>query len=114
MSGCLVVAFALLGRWQWRAAWSGPLDLQNLLYAVEWWLFGAAVVVGWGRLVYEELNPKAAPAVYPAPTPNPQPVAAGEPEVPAPQSEADEILASYNAYLARLHADPRARKTWSR
>ncbi|MGO1315988.1 MAG: SURF1 family protein [Cellulomonadaceae bacterium] len=36
------------------------LDLQNVFYAIQWWIFGLFVVVLWGRLVLDEARGSAA------------------------------------------------------
>ena len=106
----LVVAFALLGRWQWQTGReAGHWDFQNLTYAVQWWLFGAFVLYAYGRWIYEELHPAPKEEEPAPPVPQPSPVPDDR-----PLSAADQVLAAYNAYLARLAADPGASKTWRR
>jgi cytochrome oxidase assembly protein ShyY1 len=77
--------------------------LRNLLYAIQWWLFAAAVVYFWWKLVRDELEPPAErvrevrePVREPART-------AAAPPQPTPADEAEDAeLAAYNQYLAGL------------
>jgi DNA-binding transcriptional regulator of glucitol operon len=129
----LVGAFAFLGRWQWNRAMSDTGSLQNLLYAVEWWVFAALVVGGWVQLVRDELrgtgrnrlrraaepgerssessDVRELPAfATPSTTSRPAPSRRDPADSDAGADvdhEADEELAAYNAYLAWLAEHPR-------
>jgi DNA-binding transcriptional regulator of glucitol operon len=130
----LIGAFAFLGRWQWNRAMSDTGSIQNLLYAIEWWVFAALVVAGWVQLVRDELRGTgrsllrraepgepssglpafADPSTTTRPNPDHRDVADSLParaagaatEEPADREE-DEELAAYNAYLAWLAEHPR-------
>jgi DNA-binding transcriptional regulator of glucitol operon len=129
-----VGAFAFLGRWQWDRAMSDSGSIQNLLYAIEWWVFAALVVAGWVQLVRDEVRGtgrgllrRAEPAERSSGLP-----AFAEPSMTSRQrqdgrdfadsaasqelvtglegevaDEVDEELAAYNAYLAWLAEHPR-------
>lgn len=110
----LVSAFVFLGRWQWHRAMAPSGSLINLLYAIEWWVFAALVVLGWAHLIRDELRgtvPTAKLAMAPeSELPAFAQRRAGDPvaEPPSPEDEAaDAELAAYNAYLAWLNANPR-------
>lgn len=60
---CLTVVILLfgLGVWQWRVATGsayadGPakLELRNLVYALQWWVFGCFGVWFWFRFIRDE------------------------------------------------------------
>ena len=124
----LVVAFGFLGRWQWGRAMSSTGSLQNLLYALEWWVFAGLVVLGWAHLVRDEVRAAAGLPVRP-PEGTQAPSlpsfatgqhgrqqgrpAAGRGRRPASAADAeadvaaDAELAAYNEYLAWLHEHPR-------
>lgn len=53
----LCIAFALLGRWQWNESQAPGGDLQNFLYAWQWWLFAVLAVGGWIKLMRDEVHP---------------------------------------------------------
>lgn len=53
----LCIAFALLGRWQWDESQAPGGDLQNFLYAWQWWLFAVLAVGGWIKLMRDEVHP---------------------------------------------------------
>ncbi|MDQ1636347.1 MAG: hypothetical protein QOJ32_3156 [Frankiaceae bacterium] len=78
--------------------------LRNLLYAIQWWLFAAAVVYFWWKLVRDEIEPPAE-RVREVREPVREPVRAA-PTAAAPPTPADEAedaeLAAYNRYLAGL------------
>lgn len=57
---------------------SGGWDLQNLAYALQWWLFGAFAVLLWARLVRDEARRAAAEASGEAPGESPAPDGAAE------------------------------------
>lgn len=111
----LVAAFVFLGRWQWHRAMAPTGSLQNLLYAIEWWVFAGLVVAGWAHLIRDELT-GAVPSADVAMTPEDElPAFARRRRQPVPASAepspedaaADAELAAYNAYLAWLNEHPR-------
>lgn len=93
-----VLAFGVLGRWQWHRAHGPDATIQNFGYAFEWWVFAAFAVFMWWKMVRDALDPAPPPAAA-RPV---QPVAA----VPASdgEPEPDDELAAYNRYLAQLNA----------
>jgi DNA-binding transcriptional regulator of glucitol operon len=107
----LIVAFCLLGRWQWHRAVAPTGGVQNYGYAFEWPLFAAFVVFGWWRLLREELQAERRPGSAPdGVEQEPQgatarALASRRQVRPAPEADEppDEELASYNRYLAWLH-----------
>ena len=114
----LVVAFAFLGRWQWDRAMAPTGSLQNLLYAIEWWVFAGLVVAGWAHLVRDEVRgvvrSRAEPVggvEVPAFAARRASATAASPEQlpkqPVEPDDVDDELAAYNAYLAWLNANPR-------
>jgi len=54
----IVAAFSLLGRWQWDVSNSARGGLQNLLYALQWWVFGILAIYIWWRWCQEQLHPR--------------------------------------------------------
>jgi DNA-binding transcriptional regulator of glucitol operon len=107
----LVVVLSLLGRWQWSRAMASTGSLQNLLYAIEWWVFAGLVILGWALMARDEVrgvDRRSArvesadlPAFAAAPAQE-----SGAASV-ADAAAADDELATYNAYLAWLAAHPR-------
>jgi DNA-binding transcriptional regulator of glucitol operon len=89
-----------LGVWQWDRYEGLRGGFQNLGYAIQWPLFGIAVVWFWARLVRWELHPPEQPEhvtrphLGPSTTPGPQ----GQSE----QAEPDDEHARYNRYLRSL------------
>ncbi|HEV2089005.1 MAG TPA: hypothetical protein VGR21_11905 [Cryptosporangiaceae bacterium] len=128
VAAALVVAFLLLGWWQWREAAAGGTP-RNVAYALEWPLFAGFVVFLWWRALRAELRGRsdAAPAVSP-PAGAPGRSAAAEASqasaervdtVPvrrwsrpaaAAAGEPDPALADYNRHLAELDARHRNRQ----
>jgi DNA-binding transcriptional regulator of glucitol operon len=109
----LVAAFVYLGRWQWHRAMAPTGSLQNLLYAIEWWVFGGLAVAGWVHLVRDEIK-GTLPSQELAMTPESElPAFARQHRQPADDEAssddvaADAELAAYNAYLAWLNEHPR-------
>ncbi len=51
----------------------GGLNLQNLAYALQWWIFGGFAVLLWGRMVRDETQDRLAPPVVPAEGGSPRP-----------------------------------------
>ncbi len=95
VAGCL-----LTGRWQWHRAVEQE-RFQNYAYAVEWCVFAGFAVFMWVKTIRDTLDPQ------PEPEEAPEPVAPPVQQV-AVDEEPDDELAAYNAYLARLNADPRS------
>lgn len=102
----LVVAFLLLGWWQWTRGEGG--NARSYGYALEWPAFAIFVVVFWVRLMRDELKPRPeeGEASAGAATDGTALVEAEFPDVARPEIDPDEDpeLAAYNAYLARLNA----------
>lgn len=97
----LVVAFILLGRWQWHRAESG--NGLSFAYTVEWPLFAAFVAFFWWKMLRFELHPPKDPA-----EPEVKEVVPTEAPAPPPIDEAtDPELAAYNQYLAHLDEQDR-------
>lgn len=98
----LVVAFILLGRWQWHRAESG--NGLSFAYTVEWPLFAAFVAFFWWKMLRFELHPPEQPA-------QPEVEDAAPTEESPPQPPIDEAtdpeLAAYNRYLAELDEQDR-------
>lgn len=110
----IVTAFSLLGRWQWDVSNSARGGLQNLLYALQWWVMAAIVIYGWWRLLHDAVHgrpvPKRAPArtaedeSWTTPTRRLTASERVDPQLGNDQpDEADEELARYNDYLAALN-----------
>ncbi|WP_375479163.1 hypothetical protein [uncultured Jatrophihabitans sp.] len=111
----LVVAMALLGRWQLDVSNSKHFSLQNFGYAIQWWLFATFTLGMWARLMRDAARRGGAPP----PSAEAQRIA-GEAErvaeggrpvayrryvMPAAQpAAADSVHSAYNDYLARLAA----------
>jgi DNA-binding transcriptional regulator of glucitol operon len=91
--------FVRLGRWQWDRARSPTGDWQNLGYALQWPLFAVMLVAAWARFLWLEQHRLPEPAGTPEPPP-PGPQHPTHP--PIREEDADDELAAYNAYLARL------------
>lgn len=110
-----IAALVLLGRWQWGRAMSNGGTLQNFGYAVEWVGFAAAAAVGWWRWARDDLrdarrSPQERAAAREAAAADPLATLVPRRRTPPPPEpeDADEELAAYNAYLARLNANPRS------
>jgi len=102
-SGCLA-----LGWWQWTRFESNSGTFQNLGYAVQWPMFAGFCIYAYRKFIRLEQSPH-------------EPVdAAGDvteipagllPERPsAPRQEQDATLREYNAYLAELAEQDRAKQ----
>lgn len=120
-----LIGFVLLGRWQWGVAQASRGSLQNLFYAVQWWVFCVVGVVAWFRVCRAEvlsrrgIAPPAVPAepVTPLVLAVPRAGSAKDPAGKPPGSRAgdpagkqageDAEVAAYNAYLAYLADHPR-------
>jgi len=94
----IIVAFVLLGRWQWHR-YHATDSLQYFSYALQWPLFAAFVGFFWWRLMRSELHPPEEPEPAPqrhhrTPAPAVAPTTASD--------EPDDELAAYNRYLAGL------------
>lgn len=118
----VVVAFILLGRWQWDESQSPGGDLQNLAYAVQWWLFCVIGVFGWARMLREEVRVRAGLEAPPAPAPPVvsdwaaataadieahSPLAGREVVARSADADPDEELRAWNDLLAHFDAHPR-------
>jgi len=107
------VTMVLLGRWQLDVSNSKHFNIQNFGYALQWWIFSLATLWGYSKILRDN-------ASAPADTAEAAPPVRSEPEPVAyrryipPQAadrdgtDADELLTSYNAYLASL--DPTDQK----
>jgi DNA-binding transcriptional regulator of glucitol operon len=103
----LVVAFLLLGWWQYTRATDG--NTLSWGYMFQWPVFAGFVVFLWWREVKLAVKPEQAPA--PAPE---RSVDVGRPiRVPSRRAhqpgDDDPELVAYNDYLAWLNAHPGAR-----
>jgi DNA-binding transcriptional regulator of glucitol operon len=103
----LVVAFLLLGWWQYTRAADG--NALSWGYMFQWPVFAGFVVFLWWREVKLATKPRPAPEQLPD-----SPVAVGRPiRVPsrasADPADDDPELVAYNDYLAWLNAHPGAR-----
>ncbi len=104
----VVAVFALLGWWQLRRAEGG--NGRSIGYAFEWPLFAAFAIYWWGRTIYTERHPPAAPdgpsagPVTESADGGPQAWRPTGPSRPAIEEEPDEELDAYNRRLAWLHA----------
>lgn len=88
-------AMVRLGMWQLGRG-EARHSLQNYSYAVEWVLFAAFTLFCFSKLLRDEVRGPVEPSpVEPVVLPRP---------VPAVVEPADDELAAYNAYLARLNA----------
>lgn len=95
-----------LGDWQLHRALAG--NALSWAYTFEWPLFAIFGIVFWVKTIWDEVRPPAArpagPGVALPAGEDPAPVTAAAAE---PDSEEDEELAAYNAYLASLHRTER-------
>jgi DNA-binding transcriptional regulator of glucitol operon len=104
----LIAALILLGRWQWDVSESARGDLQNLLYAFQWWAMALMVVYGWWRLLHDDAYGR--PAVGTSTLANSGgPAEVGQPAFGAPATsiadhDPEPELDEYNEYLSRLNA----------
>lgn len=96
----LVVAFILLGRWQWHRAESG--NGLSFAYTVEWPLFAAFVAFFWWKMLRFELHPPK----QESPVEDVEPIAP-PPAAPPVDEATDPELAAYNRYLAELDEQDR-------
>lgn len=126
-----VAGLCFLGWWQWSRAMSSTGSLQNLFYAVEWWVFAGIAVYGWCKLLGDELpgnqtarerrDATRAAAVLagagqaaadddwlPVSARTTRSTATGSQVADPEDAEADAQLAAYNRYLAELDARARA------
>ena len=98
-----IVLFVYLGKWQWGVGSTKRGSLRNYAYGVEWWVFGAILLVCWWRLLQQELSgaEKAAPK---RPMPEMPRYRMPAPQVAAHVEESeDPEMAEYNRYLESLH-----------
>ena len=103
----LIAALILLGRWQWDVSESARGDLQNLLYAFQWWAMALMVGYGWWRLLRDDAYGR--PAVGTARVADGGSWAEDGPAFASaatsePEPEPDPELDDYNDYLSRLNA----------
>jgi DNA-binding transcriptional regulator of glucitol operon len=114
------VTMVLLGRWQWRVAHVHHGAVQNYAYAFQWWAFTAFALFMWGRVMHDAVRRRAesaAEAITPAVPARvepggvePGPVAYRRYVMPTDRTAPDDPeLAAYNAYLAELAEQERAR-----
>ena len=54
----LCVAFVFLGRWQLHRGEARQGTIQNYGYAIEWPMFGLAVMFGWWKMLQDERHPE--------------------------------------------------------
>ena len=103
----MVVAFVLLGRWQWHRAEAG--NSLSWAYTIEWPLFAAFVVFFWWKVLHYEIHPPDTAAEL-EPVEQTDLAEAGAPDEveeedmpPVFDDEDDPELAAYNRYLAGLN-----------
>ena len=87
-----------LGEWQWGRSQGPNSQPQNLVYALNWWLFAGMCLWFWGKALRDEAKRLAdpnAPAAGTAGLPTPAPTAAA---APVGDAEVDE----WNTWLAEL------------
>jgi surfeit locus 1 family protein len=87
------------------------LHPRNLAYALQWWVFAAFVMVGWWRMLRDDVQPPVTPEPAPAPVaPNPA-LDRRRRQALEDAVSGDDELAAYNRYLAELDdaADSRGR-----
>jgi DNA-binding transcriptional regulator of glucitol operon len=99
----LVVAFILLGRWQWHRAESG--NGLSFAYTVEWPLFAAFVAFFWWKMLHFELHPPQE-QVEPEIDEEVAPAEVSSQQPPIDDAS-DPELAAYNRYLADLDEQDR-------
>jgi DNA-binding transcriptional regulator of glucitol operon len=110
----LVVTMVLLGRWQLDVSNAKHFNLRNFGYALQWWAFGAFILLMWARVVRDARSrgPVPDPAAGAA-SQDAEPGSGAEESVAyrryvmpesatAPAIAADAEHAAYNAYLAQL------------
>ena len=104
--GCLV-----LGWWQWTRFESNSGTFQNLGYAVQWPMFAGFCIYAYRKFIlYEQAPPEFADASGDV-TEIPAGLLPERPQRPsAPRSEQDATLREYNAYLAELAEQDRAKQ----
>jgi DNA-binding transcriptional regulator of glucitol operon len=101
----VVPTFALLCRWQVERALAGN-DL-SWAYVFEWPFFAGYAVYLWWRLLHDEDGPLVRRGPETAQGPAGTDPAQTDPFEADPVGSDDGALASYNEYLAKLHAsDP--------
>jgi hypothetical protein len=115
-----VAGMLALGYWQLRRAEAG--NTLSWAYTFEWPIFAVFAVVFWAKTIRDEFRPPASqetasPAVLPAPG---RPAGDGGPAAEdearasgtAQEDPEAEELATYNAYLARLHQQVKGHGRW--
>lgn len=113
-----VLGMLALGDWQLHRALSG--NALSWAYTFEWPIFAGFAFVFWAKTIRDEFRP-------PAPRESPEGVSLpagaghapprpgdgdGDGAGPEARGEADEELAAYNAYLARLNDEVRGHGRW--
>jgi hypothetical protein len=104
-----------LGDWQLHRALAG--NGLSWAYTFEWPLFAGFAVVFWAKTIRDEFrirtgkipDPKVAADV---PAESELPTGLGTGQAVEDPDEADEELAKYNAYLARLNAEVKGHGKW--
>jgi hypothetical protein len=115
----------------WGMLWLGDWQLHRALggnglswaYTFEWPLFAGFAVVFWAKTVRDELqirsgkipNPAAAEQAAAQAAESALPAGLGTQQADEPDrepDEADEELARYNAYLARLNSEVKGHGKW--
>jgi DNA-binding transcriptional regulator of glucitol operon len=92
-----VWASVLLSRWQWDRGAAEYGSARNYLYAVQWIVFGALAIYGWGRAVLDQHHGVSRATVA-------RPVTGGPDRYvdrPLIDDSDDPELAAWNAMLAR-------------
>jgi hypothetical protein len=116
-----VAGMIWLGDWQLRRALAG--NTLSWAYTFEWPIFAIFGVVFWAKTIKDELRParrgsgQAEEIALPADTRSPGSTASpgsGEAagQVSASEEPADQELAEYNAYLARLTSQVKGHGRW--
>lgn len=105
----LVVTMVLLGRWQLIVSNEKHFNLRNFGYALQWWAFTAFALLMWVRILRDQahhVHDPQAPEITSAVSDD-EPVAYRRYVPPTTTEVGDDMHASYNDYLAGLHAKRR-------
>jgi hypothetical protein len=106
-----VAGMIWLGDWQLRRALAG--NGLSWAYTFEWPIFAIFGVVFWVKTVRDELQPARQGGGQPSEIA--LPAGAGQAEsgqMPAADEPADQELAEYNAYLAKLSSQVKGHGRW--